>query len=416
MGVLQSYRWRRRIAWIGRLRRRARRRSSSPRCCCRRIMGGRIRELSPTGTAPAQTVDAVVHQVRLTPAERRALNSTLVAFVRTGVTRDDSAAAWDLATPAMRSGISRSRWNGGELPVQPFPARISDKPSWNLLSAYPGDVTIDLLLQPRPSSKRGPIAFAVELKKQATDGAVAGRLDDSRAGVLAVESGKPPKAVVVPNGKPPKGAAEHDVVHRPGSAARADRARSDSLPAEHVAPQPGDRTALSRGTRSLGRSLRAVARKIRVVIAKPGLDGHDRGAKIIARALRDAGMEVIYTGLHQTPEQIVETAVQEDADAVGISILSGAHMTLVPKILDGLRENGARGRARRRRRHDSDRGRGRAQAAGRGRGLHSRRADDGDRRLPARARPGVVAVRTATRPRRARRARSRPSWSTGPTR
>jgi methylmalonyl-CoA mutase C-terminal domain/subunit len=83
-----------------------------------------------------------------------------------------------------------------------------------------------------------------------------------------------------------------------------------------------------------------VARKIRVVIAKPGLDGHDRGAKIIARALRDAGMEVIYTGLHQTPEQIVETAVQEDADAVGISILSGAHMTLVPKIIEGLRENG----------------------------------------------------------------------------
>jgi methylmalonyl-CoA mutase C-terminal domain/subunit len=80
---------------------------------------------------------------------------------------------------------------------------------------------------------------------------------------------------------------------------------------------------------------------IRVVIAKPGLDGHDRGAKIIARALRDAGMEVIYTGLHQTPEQIVETAIQEDADAVGISILSGAHMTLVPRILDLLRENGA---------------------------------------------------------------------------
>jgi methylmalonyl-CoA mutase C-terminal domain/subunit len=83
-----------------------------------------------------------------------------------------------------------------------------------------------------------------------------------------------------------------------------------------------------------------VARKIRVVIAKPGLDGHDRGAKIIARALRDAGMEVIYTGLHQTPEQIVETALQEDADAVGISILSGAHMTLVPKILEGLRDHG----------------------------------------------------------------------------
>jgi methylmalonyl-CoA mutase C-terminal domain/subunit len=78
-----------------------------------------------------------------------------------------------------------------------------------------------------------------------------------------------------------------------------------------------------------------------VVIAKPGLDGHDRGAKIIARALRDAGMEVIYTGLHQTPEQIVETAIQEDADAVGISILSGAHMTLVPRILALLREQGA---------------------------------------------------------------------------
>src|SRR5205823_1860864 len=98
----------------------------------------------------------------------------------------------------------------------------------------------------------------------------------------------------------------------------------------------------SRGPcRHAGSRLRAVARKIRVVIAKPGLDGHDRGAKIIARALRDAGMEVIYTGLHQTPEQIVETAIQEDADAVGISILSGAHMTLVPRILEGLRENGA---------------------------------------------------------------------------
>jgi len=82
-------------------------------------------------------------------------------------------------------------------------------------------------------------------------------------------------------------------------------------------------------------------RKIRVVIAKPGLDGHDRGAKIIARALRDAGMEVIYTGLHQTPEQIVETAIQEDADAVGVSILSGAHMTLVPRIIEGLRDSGA---------------------------------------------------------------------------
>ena len=78
-----------------------------------------------------------------------------------------------------------------------------------------------------------------------------------------------------------------------------------------------------------------------MVIAKPGLDGHDRGAKIIARALRDAGMEVIYTGLHQTPEQIVETVLQEDADAVGLSVLSGAHMTLVPRVVELLEREGA---------------------------------------------------------------------------
>jgi methylmalonyl-CoA mutase C-terminal domain/subunit len=84
----------------------------------------------------------------------------------------------------------------------------------------------------------------------------------------------------------------------------------------------------------------ALAPKIRVVVAKPGLDGHDRGAKIIARALRDAGMEVIYTGLHQTPEQIVETVIQEDADAVGLSILSGAHMTLIPRVVELLDAQG----------------------------------------------------------------------------
>ena len=80
--------------------------------------------------------------------------------------------------------------------------------------------------------------------------------------------------------------------------------------------------------------------RIRVVIAKPGLDGHDRGAKVVARALRDAGMEVVYTGLHQTPEQIVETVVQEDADAVGLSVLSGAHMTLFARLAELLRERG----------------------------------------------------------------------------
>ena len=85
----------------------------------------------------------------------------------------------------------------------------------------------------------------------------------------------------------------------------------------------------------------AKERPLRIIVAKPGLDGHDRGAKIIARALRDAGMEVIYTGLHQTPEQIVETVLQEDADAVGLSILSGAHMTLVPRIVALLNEQDA---------------------------------------------------------------------------
>ncbi|GIJ23106.1 cobalamin B12-binding domain-containing protein [Micromonospora lutea] len=82
--------------------------------------------------------------------------------------------------------------------------------------------------------------------------------------------------------------------------------------------------------------------RVRVVVAKPGLDGHDRGAKVVARALRDAGMEVIYTGLHQTPEQIVETAIQEDADAVGLSVLSGAHMTLFRRVLELLDERDAR--------------------------------------------------------------------------
>jgi len=83
-----------------------------------------------------------------------------------------------------------------------------------------------------------------------------------------------------------------------------------------------------------------VSEPLRILIAKPGLDGHDRGAKVIARALRDAGMEVIYTGLRQTPDMIVEAALQEDVDAVGLSILSGAHMTLVPRVIKGLRRAG----------------------------------------------------------------------------
>lgn len=81
-------------------------------------------------------------------------------------------------------------------------------------------------------------------------------------------------------------------------------------------------------------------RPYRVVVAKPGLDGHDRGAKVIARALRDAGFEVIYTGLHQTPEQVVQAVIQEDADAVGLSLLSGAHLTLIPRVMECLKEHG----------------------------------------------------------------------------
>jgi methylmalonyl-CoA mutase C-terminal domain/subunit len=95
---------------------------------------------------------------------------------------------------------------------------------------------------------------------------------------------------------------------------------------------------MTQGTAGGGR---ASSSPIRVVVAKPGLDGHDRGAKVVARALRDAGMEVIYTGLHQTPEQIVDAAIQEDADLIGLSVLSGAHMTLFAKVIDLLRERDA---------------------------------------------------------------------------
>jgi methylmalonyl-CoA mutase C-terminal domain/subunit len=92
-------------------------------------------------------------------------------------------------------------------------------------------------------------------------------------------------------------------------------------------------------------------RTYRVVVAKPGLDGHDRGAKVIARALRDAGFEVVYTGLHQTPEQIVQAVIQEDADALGLSLLSGAHLVLVPRIVDLLKSSRPRGRPAGRRGH-----------------------------------------------------------------
>ena len=109
-----------------------------------------------------------------------------------------------------------------------------------------------------------------------------------------------------------------------------------------IGPAAGARRELASGGGQWGplTKLRVVDERIRVVIAKPGLDGHDRGAKIVARALRDAGMEVVYTGLHQTPEQIVETVVQEDADAVGLSVLSGAHMTLFARLAELMDERG----------------------------------------------------------------------------
>ena len=105
------------------------------------------------------------------------------------------------------------------------------------------------------------------------------------------------------------------------------------------------------------------ARIVRVVVAKPGLDGHDRGAKVVARALRDAGFEVVYTGLHQSPEQIVETAIQEDADAIGLSVLSGAHMTLFPRVVELLRERDAADIVRVRRRDHPAGRRARARGA-----------------------------------------------------
>jgi methylmalonyl-CoA mutase, C-terminal domain len=116
--------------------------------------------------------------------------------------------------------------------------------------------------------------------------------------------------------------------------------------AGRAAPSPAEvaRAAASSVRAQAGPTAEAATEgqgKIRVVVAKPGLDGHDRGAKIVARALRDAGMEVIYTGLHQTPEQIVETALQEDADGIGLSVLSGAHMTLFRRVLELLHERDA---------------------------------------------------------------------------
>ena len=135
-----------------------------------------------------------------------------------------------------------------------------------------------------------------------------------------------------------------------------------------------------------------MSRPIRVLIAKPGLDGHDRGAKVVAAALRDAGMEVIYTGLHQTPEMIATAAVQEDVDVIGLSILSGAHMTLFPRVQGAPDRGRPRRRADHRRRHHSERGHGFAPRAGNWRALWTGHTNDGVDRLH----PPVVRKPAAT--------------------
>ena len=162
--MLQSYRWRRRLAWGG-----------SAFALLAGIAAaavllpkdhGKRYQLNPTGTEPAQSYTPPPEEVRVTPQQRRAVNETLVAFVRTGVTRSDPATAWTLTTPEMRAGIARADWDKGDLPVLPFPANISSADDWTVITSYPGDLTVDLLLQPRAGAKRGPIAFAIELKQR----------------------------------------------------------------------------------------------------------------------------------------------------------------------------------------------------------------------------------------------------------
>jgi hypothetical protein len=160
--MLASYRWRRRLIWAG--------------CVVLGLVGlvvaavvlpnqnGSHYQLHATGTGLPQTYNQQQTQVKVTAAVRRDIDTTLAGFIRTGITRDDPAAAWQLATPAMRSGVTHAQWNSGTLPVIPFPARTG-KPGWTTLSSYPGDVTVDLMLHSRPGTNRGSIAFAVELKR-----------------------------------------------------------------------------------------------------------------------------------------------------------------------------------------------------------------------------------------------------------
>jgi hypothetical protein len=162
--LVQSYRWRRRLAWSG--------------SALALLVGiaaaaillpkdhGKRYQLNATGTEPPQSYTPPPKEVRVTPQQRRAVNATLIAFVRTGVTRSDPAAAWALTTPEMRGGIKRTDWDNGDLPVLPFRANLGSVDDWTVINSYPGDLTVDLLLQPRAGSKTGPIAFAVELKQR----------------------------------------------------------------------------------------------------------------------------------------------------------------------------------------------------------------------------------------------------------
>ena len=161
-GVLQSYRWRRRFVWLG-----AFVVVLGAVALAVVLLPGSPRnqeDVEPTGTVPPQTV-AIQRPTRVTANEREAVERTLNAFVRTAVTRDDPAAAWNLVTADFKGGVSRKEWNAGTLPVIPFPARVPKRLSWKVLSSYADDLTIDLLLQPRPGTHRGAIAFAVEMQK-----------------------------------------------------------------------------------------------------------------------------------------------------------------------------------------------------------------------------------------------------------
>ena len=166
-GILQSYRWRRRFVWLG---------------VFVVLLGGvalavallpgspRNQEAEPTGAAPPPQTTAIEKPTHVTAAERQAVDRTLSAFVKTALTRDNPAAAWDLVTADFKGGVSRKEWNSGTLPVIPFPAQVPKHLSWHVDSSYAGDLTLDLLLQPRRGAHTGAIAFTVEMQREKRTG------------------------------------------------------------------------------------------------------------------------------------------------------------------------------------------------------------------------------------------------------